>query len=52
MTLALDMGVAGLHPGHLDVTATLLRCGGTALVWAVLALVLLRTSRNVTTARG
>jgi O-antigen/teichoic acid export membrane protein len=52
VTIVLDMGVTGLHAGHLDVTAALLRCVGTGLVWAVIALVLLRTERKVTTATG
>jgi len=46
----LDMGVSGLHPGHLDVAAILLRCGGTALVWGVVAVVLLRPRSNVSAA--
>lgn len=52
VTIVLDMGVTGLHPGHLDVTAMLLRCGGTGLAWAVIALLLLRTGTKVTTATG
>jgi O-antigen/teichoic acid export membrane protein len=52
LTIVLDMGVTGLRPGHLDVTATLLRCAGTGLVWAVIAILLLRPKRNLTTATG
>ena len=47
VTVVLDMGVSGLRPGHLDVAALLLRCAGTAVVWALLALVLLRRGANV-----
>ena len=50
VTVVLDMGVSGLHPGHLDVAAILLRCGGTALVWGVVAVVLLRPRSNVSAA--
>jgi O-antigen/teichoic acid export membrane protein len=46
LTIALDSGATGLRPGHLDVTATLVRCGGTAAVWGVVAVLLLRR-RNV-----
>ena len=52
LTIVLEMGVTGLRPGHLDVTATLLRCAGTGLVWAVIAILLLRPKRNLTTATG
>jgi hypothetical protein len=52
VTLVLDMGVTGLHPGHLDVVATLLRCGGTGLAWAVIAILLLRPRNRFTTATG
>lgn len=50
MTVVLDIGATGIPIGHLDVTLTLLRCAGTALVWAVVAMVLLRPGRRVTTA--
>jgi O-antigen/teichoic acid export membrane protein len=49
VTMVLDLGVSGLHPGHLDVAALLIRCGATALVWAAVAVILLRPQRNVTT---
>lgn len=52
LTIVLDSGVTGLHRGHLDVVATLLRCAGTALVWAVIAILLLRPRRIFTTATG
>ncbi len=52
VTLVLDMGVTGLHAGHLDIAATLLRCAGTGLVWAVIAIVLLRPRNRLTTATG
>jgi O-antigen/teichoic acid export membrane protein len=52
LTVVLDIGVSGLRPGHLDVTATLLRCAGTGLVWIVIALLLLRSKTGLTTATG
>jgi O-antigen/teichoic acid export membrane protein len=50
VTVVLDMGVSGLHPRHLDVAAILLRCGGTAVVWGVVGVVLLRPRSNVAAA--
>ena len=47
VTVVLDMGVSGLRPGHLDGAALLLRCAGTAVVWALLALVLLRRGSHL-----
>lgn len=44
VTVVLDLGVSGLHPGHLDLEALLLRCGGTAVVWGLVALLLLGRS--------
>jgi O-antigen/teichoic acid export membrane protein len=52
ITIVLDLGVSGLHPRQLDVTAMLLRCIGTAVVWSAIALLLLRRGANVTTATG
>ncbi len=52
LTIVLDIGVTGLRPGHLDVTALLVRCAGTALVWTVIAILLLRPRRIFTTATG
>jgi hypothetical protein len=49
VTMVLDLGVSGLHPGHLDLSALLIRCGATALVWAAVAVILLRPQRSVTT---
>jgi O-antigen/teichoic acid export membrane protein len=51
VTLVLDQGAVGLHPGHLDITATVLRCGGTAFVWGVLAVLLLRPRRSTLATR-
>lgn len=45
-TVLLDAGAAGLRPGHLDVVATLLRCGITAAVWSGVAAVLLLPRRG------
>jgi O-antigen/teichoic acid export membrane protein len=47
VTVVLDMGVSGLRPGHLDVAALLLRCAGTAIVWALIAVVLLRRGSSL-----
>ncbi len=52
ITIVLDIGVTGLHPGHLDIVATVLRCAGTGAVWAVIAILLLRPGRRITTATG
>jgi O-antigen/teichoic acid export membrane protein len=52
LTIVLDRGVTGLRPGHLDIAVTLIRCAGTGLVLAVLALILLRPRKTVTTATG
>jgi hypothetical protein len=52
LTIVLDMGVTGLHAGHFDVVAALIRCAGTGLVWAVIAFLLLRPNATVTTATG
>ena len=49
ITVVLDIGVNGLHPGHLDIAATVLRCGGTGAVWAVIAILLLRPGRGIAT---
>jgi O-antigen/teichoic acid export membrane protein len=46
LTIVLDDTAAGLHPGHLDIPATLIRCGGTALAWGVVAALLLSTRRH------
>jgi O-antigen/teichoic acid export membrane protein len=52
LTIVLDRGVSGLHAGHFDIVATLVRCAVTGLVWAVIALLLLRPNATVTTATG
>ena len=52
VTVVLDLGVSGLHPGHLDLEALLIRCGGTAVVWGLVALLLLRRQKPLTTPTG
>ena len=49
LTIVLDTAGTGLHAGHFDIAALLIRCAGTGLVWAVIALLLLRNT--VTTTR-
>ena len=41
VTLVLDKGAEGLHPGHLDIASILLRCGITGAIWAGVAALLL-----------
>ncbi len=52
VTIVLDRGAIGIHPGHLDISATALRCGSTAVVWGVVALLLLRPMRVKVATRG
>lgn len=47
VTVVLDAGAASLRPSHLDVVATLLRCGITAAVWSGLAALLLLPRRGI-----
>ena len=46
LTVVLDKSAVGLHPGHLDILATVIRCGGTALAWGVVAALLLGARRS------
>ena len=41
VTLVLDKGAEGLHPGHFDIASILLRCGITGAIWAGVAALLL-----------
>ena len=50
VTVVLDLEAAGLHPGHLDIAAIVLRGGGAAVAWAAVAVLLLRPRGNLSAA--